>query len=125
MRARLVVGVEGDRVIRLAVDPPLTAKLAAGRSAISEYRVLRRFEKFSLLEVRILTGRTHQIRAHLSAIGHPLAGDPLYGGPPVAGLGRVFLHSREIEFDSPATGKRVVVGAPLPEDLEAVLAGLL
>jgi len=113
----------------IARDPAnrlrMTAKLATGRTAISEFRVTRRFEKFTLLDVRILTGRTHQIRAHMAAIGHPLAGDSLYGGPPAPELNRVFLHSRDIEFDSPATGKRVRVESPLPGDLEAVLAVLL
>jgi 23S rRNA pseudouridine1911/1915/1917 synthase len=128
--ARGVLKAESGRIERpIARDPSnrlrMTAKLGAGRAAVSEYRVRRRFEKFTLLDVRILTGRTHQIRAHLSAIGHPLAGDPLYGGPRLEGLNRVFLHSAWIEFTSPAAKKRVRVEAPLPENLEAVLARLL
>lgn len=93
----------------------MTARLEHGRDALTEYRVLRRFEKFTYLEVRIGTGRTHQIRAHLASIRHPVAGDKLYGAQ-IAG--RIFLHAWRIRFDSPATGERVTVEAPLPGDLD-------
>ncbi len=99
----------------------MTTKLATGRSALTEYRVLRRFEKFTYLEVRIGTGRTHQIRVHLSSIGHPVAGDKLYGAPPAE---RVFLHAWRIVFTSPATGARVTVEAPVPAELDDWLASL-
>ena len=106
----------------------MTSRLAEGRAAWSEYRVLRRFERFTLLEVRIGTGRTHQIRVHLSSIGHPVAGDTLYGAPAkVEGrppLGRYFLHARRIRFHQPTTGEEVVVESPLPADLESWLEGL-
>jgi 23S rRNA pseudouridine1911/1915/1917 synthase len=93
----------------------MTARLEHGRDALTEYRVLRRFEKFTYLEVRIGTGRTHQIRAHLASIRHPVAGDKLYGAQ-IAG--RIFLHAWRIRFDSPATEERVTVEAPLPGDLD-------
>jgi 23S rRNA pseudouridine1911/1915/1917 synthase len=93
----------------------MTARLEHGRDALTEYRVLRRFEKFTYLEVRIGTGRTHQIRAHLASIRHPVAGDKLYGAQMA---GRIFLHAWRIRFDSPATGARVTVEAPLPGDLD-------
>jgi 23S rRNA pseudouridine1911/1915/1917 synthase len=83
--------------------------------------VLRRFEKFTYLEVRIGTGRTHQIRVHLSSIGHPVAGDKLYGAPPAE---RIFLHAGRIVFTSPATDQRVAVEAPLPAELTVWLARL-
>jgi 23S rRNA pseudouridine1911/1915/1917 synthase len=106
----------------------MTTRLAKGRAAWSEYRVLRRFERFTLLEVRIGTGRTHQIRVHLSSIGHPVAGDTLYGAPAkVEGrppLGRYFLHARRIRFHQPTTGEEVAVESPLPAELEEWMEGL-
>jgi len=99
----------------------MTAKSGAGRPALTEYRVRQRFAKFTFLEVRIHTGRTHQIRVHLASIGHPVAGDRLYGGQAAP---RIFLHAWRIGFTSPATEERVTVEAPLPADLSAWLAGL-
>ena len=99
----------------------MTARLGHGREALTEYRVIERFEKFTYLEVRIGTGRTHQIRAHFAAIGHPVAGDRLYGAK--AG-DRIFLHAWRIAFTSPATGERVQVESPLPAELRRSLAGL-
>jgi len=99
----------------------MTARLAAGRDAITEYRVRQRWEKFTFLEVRIKTGRTHQIRVHMASLGHPVAGDRLYGAPPAD---RLFLHAWKIGFTSPATGKLVTVEAPLPSELSVWLAGI-
>ncbi len=100
----------------------MTTRLANGRQAWSEYRVLRRFEKFTLLEVRIGTGRTHQIRVHLSSIGHPVAGDRLYGAP--AGADRYFLHAHRIRFAQPSTGEPIEIVSPLPAELEAWMTRL-
>ena len=90
--------------------------------------MLRRFGGFTLLEVRIGTGRTHQIRVHLSSIGHPVAGDTLYGAPArVEGrppLGRYFLHAHRIRFRKPSDGEEVTVVSELPEELERWMAGL-
>jgi 23S rRNA pseudouridine1911/1915/1917 synthase len=124
---------EGGRMERpIARDPVrrtrMTTRLDKGRAAWSEYRVLRRFERFTLLEVRIGTGRTHQIRVHLSGIGHPVAGDTLYGAPAkVEGrppLGRYFLHALRIRFHQPSTGQEITVESPLPGELEAWMEGL-
>jgi 23S rRNA pseudouridine1911/1915/1917 synthase len=71
--------------------------------------------------VRLETGRTHQIRAHLRAIGHPVCGDPQYGTPGRYGLERQFLHAARLSFAHPATGERVDVRSPLPPDLAAAL----
>jgi 23S rRNA pseudouridine1911/1915/1917 synthase len=101
----------------------MTARLDHGRTAHTEYRVVRRFAKFTLLEVRIGTGRTHQIRVHLASIGHVVAGDRLYGAPE-AGKGRFFLHAQRIRFTSPSTGVPITVEAPLAPELSAWLTGL-
>jgi 23S rRNA pseudouridine1911/1915/1917 synthase len=124
---------ESGRMDRpIARDPVrrtrMTARLESGRAAWSEYRVLRRFERFTLLEVRIGTGRTHQIRVHLSNIGHPVAGDTLYGAPAkVEGrppLGRFFLHACRIRFHQPSTGEEIAVESALPAELEEWMEGL-
>ena len=116
---------EGRLTSPIARDPSrrlrMTTRLGTGRPALTQYRVLRRLEKFTYLEVRIGTGRTHQIRVHLSSIGHPVAGDRLYGAPPAE---RVFLHAHRIRFLSPATGELVTVEAPLPAELARWLAAL-
>ncbi len=101
----------------------MTARLDEGRTAHTEYRVLRRLDKFTLLEVRIGTGRTHQIRVHLASIGYPVAGDRLYGALE-AGMGRFFLHAHRIRFNSPSTGAPLTLEAPLAPELAAWLAGL-
>jgi 23S rRNA pseudouridine1911/1915/1917 synthase len=110
-----------------------------GRSAISHYEVVRRlatrFGKFTLVRVRIETGRTHQIRVHMASLGHPVVGDTLYGGagqltdqsaqaggrrnndPERLKLGRNFLHSAKLEFTHPITGKLLQLEAPLPAEL--------
>ena len=96
----------------------MTARLAAGRAAWTEYRVLRRFTGFTFLEVRIGTGRTHQIRVHLASIGHPVAGDRLYGAPAGNAPGeRFFLHAHRIRFQHPFSGRPVEILSPLPGDL--------
>jgi 23S rRNA pseudouridine1911/1915/1917 synthase len=100
----------------------MTARLDHGRQALTEYRVLRRFRDFTYLEVRIGTGRTHQIRAHFAGIGHPVAGDRLYGARTDR---RTFLHAWRIGFTTPATGERVSVEAPLPDELQRWLGELL
>jgi 23S rRNA pseudouridine1911/1915/1917 synthase len=106
----------------------MTARLGEGRAAWSEYRVVKRFEAFTLLEVRIGTGRTHQIRVHLSAMGHAVVGDTLYGAPAkIAGmpaLGRYFLHAHRIRFHLPSNGEEVTVVSPLARELEEWMAGM-
>jgi 23S rRNA pseudouridine1911/1915/1917 synthase len=111
----------------IARDPKrrtrMTARLERGRAAWSEYKVLRRFERFTLLQVRIGTGRTHQIRVHLSSIGHPVAGDRLYGAPAALDSlqppGRYFLHAHRIRFRHPFGSQILEIESPLPADLTA------
>ena len=99
-----------------------------GRPSVTGYRVRERFPGWTLLELDLVTGRTHQIRVHLSAIGHPVAGDPVYGtgtsqrGP--NGLERLFLHAWRLELSGPRDGRLIRAEAPLPADLEAVLERL-
>jgi len=120
-RVEAPIGRDPHHRTRMAVVP-------AGRPAVTGYRVRERLPGWTLLELDLVTGRTHQIRVHLDAIGHPLAGDPVYGtgtsrrGPD--GLGRLFLHSWRIELQSPADGHLIRATAPLPPELEGVLEGL-
>lgn len=128
-----------------------TQPLDNSRSAVSHYEVVRRlsnrFGKFTLVRVRIETGRTHQIRVHMASIGHPVVGDSLYGGaaqltdqvaaqaptskaarrkadPEKLRLGRNFLHAARLEFTHPRTGKLLELEAPLPQELENFLRRL-
>jgi len=94
----------------------MTATLGTGRAAYTHYRVLERFPRFTLLEVRIGTGRTHQIRAHLASIRHPVAGDTLYGAAR-SPLDRPFLHAWKLAFTSPSNGERIALEAPIPGEL--------
>ncbi len=102
--------------------------------ALTRYRTLARLEhpfRAALLEVELVTGRTHQIRRHLTAVGHPLAGDRRYGDPGfnrdmarVCGLGRMFLHAHRVRMEHPFSGEPLDLEAPLPEDLEGCLRAL-
>jgi 23S rRNA pseudouridine1911/1915/1917 synthase len=100
----------------------LRAKGLRPRAAVTRYEVERRLERHTLLRVRIETGVTHQIRAHLALAGHPVAGDRLYGGEgaALAGLPRHFLHATRLALDAPGGG-RIEVESPLPPDLAAAL----
>jgi 23S rRNA pseudouridine1911/1915/1917 synthase len=94
------------------------------RPAVTHFRVLERLPRTALLEVRLETGRTHQIRAHLSAIGHPVCGDHSYGGRSCGerlGLSRQFLHSRRLTFRHPVTGESVACESKPPADLRRAL----
>jgi 23S rRNA pseudouridine1911/1915/1917 synthase len=142
---------EDEGTIRLAISRDavrrirMTTKRAGGRSAISHWKVLERiggaWGKFTLVEVQIETGRTHQIRVHLQATGHPVVGDYLYGAPhaikqepraikrvgtksveqEMVMLERNFLHAQRLEMAHPRTGKAMQLLAELPEELEALL----
>ena len=109
-------------------EPTRMAVVADGRRARTEYRVVERFDRpaeLALLECRLETGRTHQIRVHLSSIGHPLVGDPVYGQRrPTLQVTRPFLHAYELAFDHPRTGDRVTFRSELATDLANRLATL-
>jgi 23S rRNA pseudouridine1911/1915/1917 synthase len=91
------------------------------RDAVTHFDVVDLLRRHALLDVRLETGRTHQIRVHLGAIDLPVAGDPLYGRPRELGLDRQFLHAGRLAFPHPFTGERVEAESPLPDDLAAAL----
>lgn len=94
---------------------------AGSRGAVTHFEVLESLRRESLLEVRLETGRTHQIRVHMEAIGHSLVGDETYGGPALYGLDRQFLHSARLGFSHPRSGEPMEFDAPLPPDLSQAL----
>lgn len=102
----------------------MAAHGAAARPARTAYRVRERLPGYTLLEARLETGRTHQIRVHFAASGHPLAGDSAYGGGELPGLNRQFLHATRLTLRSPSTGEVLDLRSPLPSDLDAVLRSL-
>ena len=96
---------------------------ADGREAVTHLRRLEDLGRFSLLEARLETGRTHQIRVHLESVGHPVVGDRVYGRrPETLGLERQFLHASRLAFPHPETGEPIEVESPLPDDLRRALA---
>jgi 23S rRNA pseudouridine1911/1915/1917 synthase len=120
-RVEAPIGRDPKHRTRMAVVPD-------GRPSTTGYRVKERFVGWTLLELDLVTGRTHQIRVHLDAIGHPVAGDPVYGtgtsrrGP--EGLHRLFLHAWRLELTAPGSGELIRATAELPDELETVLDGL-
>lgn len=133
LRCEQPLSIAADRRHRTVVGP-------GGKEAVTEFSVRERFRGFCRIEARPLTGRTHQIRAHLAHLGHPIVGDVLYGGAPLLLSGfkrgykardqerpliaRVALHALSIGFRHPETGDWLTVEAPLPEDLDVALRQL-
>ena len=111
----------GERMVKVSRE---------GKQAQSLFRPVRKFTGSALMEIRIFTGRTHQIRVHAAHIGHPVAGDEKYGDKEAnkrfkaSGLNRMFLHAAELAFEHPETGERLELKAPLDGELEAVLNAL-
>lgn len=110
--------VEGD----IGRHPSQRQKMALvsknGRHSLSRFEVIERLAGFTYVEVYPRTGRTHQIRVHMSHIGHPVVGDELYGKRAKRLVGRTLLHAYRIAFDHPAFGNRITVEAPVPDDME-------
>lgn len=111
----------GERMVKVSRE---------GKGAQTLFTPVSKFKNAALMQIRIFTGRTHQIRVHAAHIGHPVAGDEKYGDREAnkafrtAGLRRMFLHAAELAFDHPETGDRLVLDAPLDAELEAVLKSL-
>lgn len=102
----------------------MTITTHGSRQARTHFRVLERFARHTLLLLQLETGRTHQIRVHLKAIGHPVVGDPMYGSGNMGHgvtLKRQFLHASQLQLTHPVTGARLEFEAPLPEDLQGIL----
>jgi 23S rRNA pseudouridine1911/1915/1917 synthase len=102
----------------------MTARLAFGRPSLTHWQVLQKFADFTFLSIDLGTGRTHQIRAHMASINHPVAGDKMYDAEP-SPWNRYFLHAHRLAFRSPATGQEVTVESPLPGDLAEWKASLI
>ena len=112
-------------IARHPSDRKRMAVVEGGRYARTEYRVAERFQGATLLEVDLITGRTHQIRVHLAHVGHPLVGDPIYGSrKPAVSAPRLMLHARRIALDHPITGEALQFEAPEPPAFAQVLQRL-
>jgi 23S rRNA pseudouridine1911/1915/1917 synthase len=129
-RVRPPAGVVDAPIGRHPRERTRMAVVAAGRGkrAVTRYQVLERFREFTLVEARLETGRTHQIRVHLASLGHPVAGDAVYGGRarrvlPVSPEGFA-LHAAHLAFDHPATGERLELNSPLPARIARLLSHL-
>jgi 23S rRNA pseudouridine1911/1915/1917 synthase len=129
---RYLALVHGAAPPALTVDRPIgrdrrvrtrmSVAAAEGREAVTHLRLLEGLGRFSLVEARLETGRTHQIRVHLESAGHPVVGDRVYGRREESlGLERQFLHSARLAFPHPETGEPVEVESPLPHDLRLAL----
>lgn len=128
-RGTITSTISRDRVRRTR----MTTRRSTGREAITHYKVQRRIDSeygnFTMLELRIDTGRTHQIRVHLASLRHPVVGDTLYGAPREVGpqkqgtisLARNFLHAAALEFEHPRSGQRIAFSRPLPAELQEFL----
>jgi 23S rRNA pseudouridine1911/1915/1917 synthase len=131
-RGTISSSISRDRVRRTR----MTTQQSGGREAITHYTVQQRinskYGKFTLLELRIDTGRTHQIRVHLASLRHPVVGDTLYGAPreltaknqaPIS-LPRNFLHAAELQLQHPRSGEALSLGRPIPQELQSFLQRL-
>lgn len=109
---------------RSKVNRKMQAVIEDGKPAVTHFEVLKRFEGFTLIELQLETGRTHQIRVHMQYIGYPVAGDPLYGPKKTLKGNGQFLHAKLLGFEHPTTGEMMVFEAPLPEIFKKTLKQL-
>ncbi|NLJ34472.1 MAG: RluA family pseudouridine synthase [Firmicutes bacterium] len=124
-RVKIATGVVTAPIGRNLNNRKKMAVVASGKRAVTHFRVLEKFPAHSLLELKLETGRTHQIRVHLSYMGHPIVGDVIYGGNRgKSGIGRQALHAIRLEFVHPISGEELSFFSPLPPDMEELLAKL-
>lgn len=125
----LVRGIvkENEATINMPIGRSKTDRLKMavtkdGKEAITHFKVLKRYDGFTLLEIKIDTGRTHQIRVHLAEIGYPVLGDYVYsnGKNPFGIVGQC-LHAKKLEFNHPSTGKKMVLEAPIPKYIKDII----
>lgn len=117
-------GVIRAPIGRSTVDRKMQAVVDNGKDAVTHFQVLERYDDYTLVELQLETGRTHQIRVHMQYIGYPLVGDPVYGlKRTIKGNGQ-FLHAKLLGFTHPSTGEKMVFEAPLPEIFKKTLAKL-
>lgn len=109
---------------RSKVDRKMQAVIENGKPAVTHFQVIERFKDYTLIELQLETGRTHQIRVHMKYIGHPVAGDPLYGPRKTLSGNGQFLHAKTLGFVHPSTGEYMEFESPLPEVFEKTLAQL-
>jgi 23S rRNA pseudouridine1911/1915/1917 synthase len=114
-RIELYLGKFGYQKVKIQVKPH-----KAGWYSLSYYKVLKKTKDYSYVQIRTITGRTHQIRVHMSHLGHPLVGDIKYGGEMLDGVNRYFLHAHFLSFIHPVSHKRIKVYAPFPADFAAL-----
>ncbi|WP_176717288.1 RluA family pseudouridine synthase [Vulcanibacillus modesticaldus] len=108
-----------DHAVKRIVVPKI---LKEGKPAITFYKTIKRSKDFSLVELELATGRTHQIRVHMSHINHPLVGDDLYGGQKIAGMNRQALHAIKLQFNHPISERFLSFSVPYPEDMQQFIS---
>lgn len=113
----LPIARKDSSIIERVIDP-------SGDRAVTKYKTLEKYNDYSLVQFVLETGRTHQIRVHSSAMGHPIIGDFLYSKTATELIERQALHSHILSFDHPLTGERITLTAPIPEDIKKALGGL-
>lgn len=132
VKGRVKSGIVDKKLLKTRFGHEFKVKLSEdGKEAVTEYNLVKSYGDYTLIEVELLTGRTHQIRVHMAAIGHPVVGDDSYGNQEIndefrkLGLRRQFLHSHKLVFKHPYLGKIIEVVSDLPDDLKSILNQLV
>ncbi len=115
-------GIIKEPILRLNPEDIIRIVHPSGKECITEYESEKTYNNMTLVKLKLITGRTHQIRVHMKHIGHPLAGDTLYGNESLL-IGRQALHCYEMKFKHPITGESMVITCPMPEDMKKIMEG--